>query len=64
MSEVWNRVYQSDNTFFGDEQSNFATLCLDHMKSNNVKRVLENGAGHGRDTIFNKIYSMLPFHIV
>ncbi len=52
MSGIWNRVYQSDNTFFGDEQSQFATLCLKHMKSNNVKKVLEIGAGHGRDTIF------------
>ena len=52
MSAVWDRVYQSDNTFFGDEQSNFATLCLNHMKSTNVKRVLEIGAGHGRDTMF------------
>ncbi len=52
MSEVWDRVYQSDNTFFGDEQSQFATLCLKHMKSYNVKKVLEIGAGHGRDTMF------------
>jgi SAM-dependent methyltransferase len=52
MSGVWDRVYQSDNTFFGDEPSSFATLCFDHMKSNNVKKVLEIGAGHGRDTMF------------
>ncbi len=52
MSDVWDRVYQSDNTFFGDEQSNFATLCFNHMKSNNVKKVLVIGAGHGRDTMF------------
>ncbi len=52
MSEVWDKVYQSDNTFFGDEQSGFAILCLNHMKPNNVKRVLEIGAGHGRDTMF------------
>ena len=52
MSEVWNKVYNSDNTFFGDEPSNFALLCFNHMKSNNVKKVLELGAGHGRDTVF------------
>ncbi len=52
MSEVWDRVYQSDDAFFGEEPSNFATLCLNHMKSNNVKKVLEIGAGHGRDTLF------------
>jgi SAM-dependent methyltransferase len=52
MSEVWDRAHQSDNTFFGDEPSSFATLCFNHMKSNNVKKVLEIGAGHGRDTMF------------
>ena len=51
MSEVWNRVYSSDNRFFGEEPSNFATLCLNHMKTNNVRRLLELGAGHGRDSI-------------
>ena len=52
MSEVWNKVYQSDNTFFGEEPSNFALLCFNHMKINNLKKVLELGAGHGRDSIF------------
>ena len=52
MSEVWNKVYKSDNSFFGDEPSNFALLCINHMKANNVRKVLELGAGHGRDTIF------------
>ncbi|PWU81871.1 MAG: SAM-dependent methyltransferase [Candidatus Nitrosopolaris wilkensis] len=52
MSEVWNKVYKSDNAFFGQEASNFALLCFNHMKMNNVRRLLEIGAGHGRDTIF------------
>ncbi len=52
MSTVWDRAYQSDNAFFGEEPSSFATLCLKHMKSSNAKRVLEIGAGHGRDTMF------------
>jgi SAM-dependent methyltransferase len=52
MSEVWNKVYKSDSTFFGKETSNFALLCFNHMKANNVKKVLELGSGHGRDTIF------------
>jgi SAM-dependent methyltransferase len=52
MSEVWNKVYKSDNSFFGDKPSNFALLCYNHIKANNVKNVLELGAGHGRDTIF------------
>ncbi len=52
MSEVWDRVYQSDNNFFGEEPSSFATLCFTRMKSINAKKVLEIGAGHGRDTMF------------
>jgi SAM-dependent methyltransferase len=52
LSEVWNKVYTSDSSFFGEEPSNFALLCFNHMKTNNAKRILELGAGHGRDTIF------------
>ncbi len=52
MSEVWDRVYKSDSTFFGEEPSSFASLSFNHMKSNNLKKVLEIGAGHGRDTMF------------
>jgi SAM-dependent methyltransferase len=52
MSEIWNKVYKSDNTFFGDEPSNFALLCFNHMKVNNVRKVLDLGTGHGRDSIF------------
>jgi SAM-dependent methyltransferase len=52
MNEVWDREYKSDNSFFGDEPSNFALLCFNDMKINNVQKILELGAGHGRDTIF------------
>jgi len=52
LSEVWNKIYKSDSTFFGEQPSNFALLCFNHMKTNNAKRILELGAGHGRDTIF------------
>jgi SAM-dependent methyltransferase len=52
LSSVWNKVYKSDNTFFGEEPSNFALLCFTHMKANHIKKVLELGAGHGRDSIF------------
>jgi hypothetical protein len=44
LGEVWNKVYKSDNSFFGEEPSNFALLCFNHMKTNNVKKVLELGA--------------------
>jgi Tellurite resistance protein TehB len=52
MSEVWNKIYKSDNAFFGEEPSNFTLLCFNHMKADNVKKVLELGAGHDRDTTF------------
>jgi SAM-dependent methyltransferase len=53
LSDVWNKVYKSDSSFFGGEEpSNFALLCFNHMKTNNAKRILELGAGHGRDIIF------------
>ena len=52
MSEVWNKVYKLDSTFFGEEPSNFALLCFNHMKTNNATKVLELGAGHSRDTTF------------
>jgi tRNA1(Val) A37 N6-methylase TrmN6 len=42
----------NDNERGGEEPSNFALLCFDHMKANNVKNVLELGAGRGRDSIF------------
>ena len=52
MSDIWNKVYKSDSTFFGEERSNFAMLCFNRMKANNAEKVLELGAGHGRDTTF------------
>ena len=52
MSKVWNKIYESDNAFFGEEPSSFALLCFNDMKTNKVKKVLELGSGHGRDTIF------------
>jgi hypothetical protein len=60
MNEVWDRVYKSDNTFFGDEPSNFALLCFNYMKINNVQKILELGAGHGRDAIITLIVICFP----
>jgi hypothetical protein len=28
MSEVWNKVYKSDNTFFGEEAKEYASTLL------------------------------------
>jgi SAM-dependent methyltransferase len=52
MNEFWNKVYKSDNSFFGDDPSNFAIRCFNHMKENNSKKILDLGSGHGRDTLF------------
>ena len=38
MSEFWNKVYKSDNTFFGDNPSNFAIRCYNHMKENTQRK--------------------------
>ncbi len=43
---------KADRNFFGKEPSSFAKLSFNHVKSNNVKKVLEIMAGHGRDTMF------------
>src|SRR6476646_6464956 len=51
--EIWNKVYKSDNTFFGEDPSSFAIFCFNYIKSNdNIKKILDLGAGHGRDSIF------------
>jgi 2-polyprenyl-3-methyl-5-hydroxy-6-metoxy-1,4-benzoquinol methylase len=52
MGQVWNNVYKSDSTFFGNEPSNFALLCFDQMKTSRLTKVLDLGAGHGRGTTF------------
>ena len=48
MSEVWDKVYKSENAFFGLDASIFALLCFNHMKMNNVRRILELGAINGK----------------
>jgi len=52
VSEFWNKVYSSDDSFFGDEPSSFALLCYKEFQKNDVKRILELGCGQGRDTFF------------
>jgi SAM-dependent methyltransferase len=46
-------LYQTDNSFFGEEPSNFALSCYnEYMEKNNLKKILELGCGQGRDTLF------------
>ena len=52
MSSFWDRIYQTDNSFFGEEPSNFALSCYNvYMEQNNLKKILELGCGQGRDTL-------------
>ena len=52
MSEIWNKVYSSDASFFGDVPSNFGLNCHEEFKKHVVKKLLELGCGQGRDTTF------------
>ncbi len=51
MSNIWNKIYENDASFFGEESSNFAISCYDTMKDK-VKTILELGCGQGRDSLF------------
>ena len=53
MSSFWDRLYQTDNSFFGEEPCNFALSSYnDYMEKNSLKKILELGCGQGRDTLF------------
>ncbi len=51
MKEVWNKLYDKDSSFFGEEPSRFALLCYQCMKRYDLMRLLELGCGQGRDSI-------------
>jgi hypothetical protein len=52
VSEIWNKVYRSDASFFDDVPSNFGLNCREEFKTHGVKNLLELGCGQGRDTPF------------
>lgn len=56
----WSSSYEfvlgqtlTDNSFFGEEPSNFALSCYNvYMEKKNLKKMLDLGCGQGRDTLF------------
>ena len=52
MSDIWNKVYANDASFFGDNPSNFGLECYEEFKKHGVKKILELGCGQGRDALF------------
>jgi SAM-dependent methyltransferase len=53
MSSFWDKLYQTDNSFFGEEPSNFGLSCYnEYIEKKNSKKTLELGCGQGRDTLF------------
>jgi SAM-dependent methyltransferase len=52
VNEIWDKVYSSDESFFGENASHFAEMSYSDFKKQRVKKLLELGCGQGRDTIF------------
>lgn len=51
MSNIWDKIYEKDTSFFGEKPSDFAISCYHHMKDR-AKAILELGCGQGRDSLF------------
>ena len=51
-SQHWEKNFSSKPEMFGSEPSHSAKIALENFKKNNVKQIIELGAGLGRDTIF------------
>jgi hypothetical protein len=46
MSDIWEKIYKKDVSFFGEEPSDFAVSCYGTMKDR-VKTMLELGCDKG-----------------
>ncbi|MGI0047262.1 MAG: HAD-IC family P-type ATPase [Nitrosotalea sp.] len=57
MSDVWNKVYEEDTSFFGDEPSGFALSCYKIIKDNgitiddNLERKIQEFEESGKITV-------------
>ena len=51
-SQYWEKNFLSKPEMFGLEASNAAITSLEIFKGKNIKKIIELGAGLGRDTIF------------
>jgi cyclopropane fatty-acyl-phospholipid synthase-like methyltransferase len=49
---LWDSVYSSDNSYFGEEPSILAKESLRFFDEHHCKSILEFGCGQGRDTVF------------
>ena len=48
----WEKSFATKPEMFGLEPSYSAKIALENFKKNNIKHIIELGAGLGRDTIF------------
>jgi SAM-dependent methyltransferase len=56
----WNRMYAEEPDFFGEEPSYPAKKAAEILKREGKSRILELGAGQGRDTLF---FAKNGFHV-
>lgn len=49
--QQWQTLFCQSNAFFGEQPSELAQMALDRFQHNKVGRLLELGAGQGRDTL-------------
>ena len=53
-SQHWEKSFSSKPEMFGSEPSHSAKIALENFKKNNVKQIIELGAGLGRDVILKR----------
>jgi hypothetical protein len=41
MNNIWNNVYSTDSSFFGNEPSKSALICYEEFIKHKLKKILE-----------------------